>query len=174
MNAQLQAAFDAIQPELAARYATMYRGMFDHMVSVLGPELKGVVNSWQFARQYSQIRDIIEYVITEGRSSMQMGGPKRLNEALLAKKSDQQAHFAIEKWIGKINQKLGDLNDVSVNRFGGCEFVIFGSRNGKAIKIEQSIIVKSSSKGALFNQFPARIYVDGKFTSEAAYKAMFA
>lgn len=174
MNAQLQAALDAIKPELADRYANMYRGMFNRMVEVLGPELKGVYNSWQFARQYTQIRDIIEYVITEGRSSMQMDGPKRINENLLVKKSEQQAHFAVEKWIGKINQKLGDLSDVSVNRFGGCEFVIFGNRGGKAIKIEQSIIVKSSSKGALFNQFPARIYVDGKFTSEAAYKKMFA
>jgi hypothetical protein len=32
------------------------------------------------------------------------------------------------------------------------------------------MIMNVSSRGTLFNQFPARIYVDGKFTSEAKFK----
>jgi hypothetical protein len=31
------------------------------------------------------------------------------------------------------------------------------------------MIINVSPKGKLFNQFPARIYVNGKFTSAAAY-----
>jgi len=174
MNAQLNAALEAIKPELAAQYAGLYRNSFSRMVNALGPELKGVVNSWQFARQYSEIRDLIDYVIDPSKpSSQQFNAPKILNEKKVEIKAAQQAHFAVAKWADKINAKLGDLSSVSINRFGGCQFVIFGNRDGKAVRIEQSVIVKFSSKGLLFNQFPARIYVDGKFTSEAAYKKLF-
>jgi hypothetical protein len=175
MNAQLHEALEAIKPELKDRYSQMYGNIFSRMVEALGPSLKGVYNSPQFARQWGQIRTLVDAVVEPGKpSSAQLYAPKVLNENKVAIAAAQQADFAVAQWIEKIDSKLGDLSDVSVNRFGGCEFVIFGSRHGKRVKIEQSVVVKFSPKGLLFNQFPARIYVDGKFASEAAYKAMFA
>lgn len=38
------------------------------------------------------------------------------------------------------------------------------------VRIEQSVILNVSSKGKVSNQFPARIYVAGKFVSEAKFK----
>lgn len=175
MNAQLQEALNAIKPELAARYAKLYRSSFSAMVEALGPSLQGVNGSYQFSRQYNEISDLIEcdpslrLFISE-----QMKAPKFLNDQKVEAKAAQMAELAVAQWINKIDAKMGDLSHVSVARFGGCEFVIFGSRADRAVKIEQSVIVKSSNKGLLFNQFPSRIYVDGKFTSEAAYKKMFA
>jgi hypothetical protein len=56
-----------------------------------------------------------------------------------------------------------------VRALDGARFRIVGIKNDRSICIEQDRIVNVSPKGTLFNQFPARIYVNGKFTSAAAY-----
>ena len=172
MNAQLKIALDAIKPELAARYEAQIRRQYEVLLEKFGPTFKGAASAWGHAGSYQVVSPLLDHI--QQGSFARIDDPRILSEKKLAKFSEQQAHFAVESWAAKIDGKLGELDSVSVNKFGNCAFVIFGSRNGKAIKIEQSVVLKYSNGGKLFNQFPAHIYVDGKFISEAKYKALFA
>jgi hypothetical protein len=93
-----------------------------------------------------------------------------INAEKLANHAKCYADATVEEWLGKINAKLGDLVDAEVKRMDGVAFLITGSRNDHKVAIEQRMIVNVSARGTPFNQFPARIRVDGKAISEAAYK----
>ena len=165
----LTAALDTIRPVLADRYANQVRRAFAVMVEVHGADLRGIHNSWDFARTY---RGLVASVLTwTGHGAHSTCA---IDETKLAKVAAAYAEAAVAQWKDKIEGKLGDLTEVNVVRMAGACFGIKGSRAGRNVWIEQDVIMKSSTKGLLFNQFPARIYVDGKFTSEAKYKAAFA
>lgn len=172
MNDQLKAALDAIKPEIATRYEDQIRRQYEVLLEKFGNTFKGAANAWGYTGSYQTVRPLL--VHAEEKITYRMNEPMVLSEKKLAIFSAQQAHFAVESWAEKIDGKLGELDSVSVNKFGNCAFVIFGTRAGKKVKIEQSVVLKMSNRGTWFNQFPARIYVDGKFTSEAAYKKLFA
>lgn len=165
----IAAALEAIRPELADRYAAQVRRLFDNMVERHGPTLKGIYNCWTFARSYSQL---VSPVLDSVENKIY--GDKFINEERLAIRAAKYAEIASQEWLKKIEAKLGELENAEVTSHAGARFTIKGERAGHSIVIEQDIIVKSSTKGLLFNQFPARIYVDGKFTSEAKYKKAFA
>jgi hypothetical protein len=159
-------ALVSIRPDLADRYANQVRRSFGHIVSVLGPKLTGVYNSWQFAANYKGL--VSQYVTTAA------DGTRSIDEGRLAIGAAKYAEEASIEWQAKIEAKLGSLEDIKVRHYTGATFVIGGLRDGHQVAIEQDIVTKASSKGLLFNQFPARIYVDGKFTSEKKYHALFA
>lgn len=164
----LTTALDNIRPELADRYTRQVRASFAAMVEKHGPALNGIYNSWDFARTFRAL------VAPALAARNRVGDDCAIDEAKLAKLANAYAEMAAAQWKDKIESKLGELDDATVQSFGGCRYTIYGTRAGKKVAIEQDVIVKSSTKGLLFNQFPARIYVDGKFTSEAKYKAAFA
>lgn len=150
-------ALQACKPKLAAQYEAQVRYTHARMVQDLGPELKGVHNSWAWARLFRNVvRPSCDGVT--------------LDDSKLAAAAEQYADAAVAAWAGKIADKLGPLADVSVGRLDGCSFRIGGRRGSQRVGIEQQAIVKTSPLGKVFNQFPARIYVDGKFTPEAKYK----
>ena len=157
----LTAALEALRPQLAAIYDRQVRGAFERIVADLGADLKNVYNDWGHARTF---RALVAPALTD----------KKIDEAKLAKLAALYAEAATLEWKAKIEAKLGDLENVKICRFHGCNFLINGERAGRRVAIDQNIIVKSSTKGLLFNQFPARIYVDGKFTPEKKYHALFA
>lgn len=163
----ITAALTAIRPQIAGRYVRMVRAEYDAMVEALGPELKGVYNSWEYARSF---RALVAPVL---RSSSALDGSSTIDEDRLANLALAYATTATLKWEEKITAKLGDLKDVVIKHFHGCNFLISGTRNGHFVAIDQDVILKRSVRGLLFNQFPARIYVDGKFTSEKKYHEMF-
>lgn len=164
----LTAALAHLRPELADRYARQVRAAFAGMIKVHGPALNGIYNSWDFARTF---RTLVSPVMA---CRHRVCDDVAIDETKLAKAANDYAEAAVAEWLSKIEGKLGNLEDTVVQSFGGCRYTIYGTRAGKKVAIEQDVIMKSSTKGLLFNQFPARIYVDGKFTSEAKYKAAFA
>lgn len=91
--------------------------------------------------------------------------PVKVKEA-----AQQYADMVAESMKDKIMFKAGELQNPEVRNMSGWEFLITGEVKGSKVYIEQNMILNCSSLGTLFNQFPARIYVDGKFMSEAAYK----
>lgn len=158
-------ALEAFRPMIADRYAQQIRRTFERMVEKHGPSLDGIYNSWDFARAYRSL--VAQYVTrTDGVCS--------INEDRLAQGAAAYAEAATTEWQAKIECKLGNLELAEVRNQRGALFVIVGRRNGHSVAIEQDMIVKFSTRGLLFNQFPARIYVDGKFTAEKKYHAMFA
>lgn len=97
----------------------------------------------------------------------------RLNGAKLAQRAEKIATEIVTVWEAKITEKIGNLTEMTIYSLGGTGFAISGTRQGRKVYIEQHMIVNMSSKGTLFNQFPARIYLDGKFISAAAYQRTF-
>ena len=97
-----------------------------------------------------------------------------INEAKLEAYAQAQAEAAAVEWEAKINAKLGTVESVEVIHGRGPNFQIRAVRAGQRVTLDQQRTLNVSPKGRLFNQFPARLYVDGKFKSQAAYVKHFA
>jgi hypothetical protein len=97
-------------------------------------------------------------------------GEYTLSEEKLAMFSARTGEAFADEVVAKVNAKIGELEDGEAAWVHGGSFTITGTKNGKKVRIDQHQIVNCSVKGKLFNQYPSRIYVDGKFTSAAAFK----
>jgi len=160
----IRTALEAFIPQIAERYESSVTHLFTKMVEAHGASLKGIFNSWTYARAYRNHVSI--YVRT-------VEGAKVLNTELLAAGAQAYALGSVAAWEDKINLKVGELENADVSRLDGVSFNITGMRAGKKVQIVQQIIVNVSSQGKAFNQFPARTYVERKPVSEAAYRKMF-
>lgn len=168
----IDAAFNALKPALAARYISQVRSSFSSIVEKFGPAARGVYNSTYAGNYKSLVAPNVNRVSENG--IVNAGAEIYLDEVKLALNAERYADEVAAAWLDKINAKLGELENTEIKHFGGCCFLISGHRGGKAVAIDQNVILKASTNGKLFNQFPARIYVDGKFTSEKKYHALFA
>jgi len=167
----LHAALEAYKPELAADYDNLVRWQFSRIVIDLGPKLANVGNNARWAGVwFNTMSRLVSRSDDRGRPLE----AAVIVDARLARDAAQYANNVVESWKAKIDAKLGELESAEVTNMGGMEFHITGTKHGRRVQIEQTIILKTSPKGKLFNQFPARIYVDGKFTSEAAFKRLAA
>lgn len=159
--AALETALDRAKPQIAERYSSLIRGAFARMVARHGASLNGVSGDWDYARLFREtvrpccIRADRQYAICD---------------AALAARSSAYAAEAVSACRDKIMGKIGNLSNVTFADIGGVNFRIIGYRSGQKVEIEQSMILNFSKLGKPFNQFPARIRVDGKSVSEKAYK----
>ncbi len=128
-----------------------------------GRSINKVINDFDYAKIY--IRLI--------KPNQVGGGDYSLDKEKMQKNGDAYASVTLLQWEEKIKNKLENLEDAELKHLNGYSFEMVGKREGKEIRITQSMIVNVSPKGIVFNQFPAKIYVDGKFTSEANYKSLF-
>jgi hypothetical protein len=152
----IRTALDAFAPELTAQFTSFATRRIERLIEQFGLGLRGIGNSGQY-KSYEAVAGLFDRYTGEIRAD-------RLEAAAAA-----YAAATIEAWAAKIDQKIGDLIDAEVRALDGARFRIVGIKNDRSICIEQDRIVNVSPKGTLFNQFPARIYVNGKFTSAAAY-----
>ena len=154
-------------PALAKDYEDYVRRQFKAIVDDLGVELKGVYSSSRWSHPFQAIRDSIhQEVDPSGRSSTYT-----LDSAKLKSNAKRYGEQVSLEWYGKLREKLGELENVTVsppNR--GGDVVVTGDHKGDKVRIDQQRIFKVSQLGTPFHQFPARIYVNDKFMSEAAYK----
>jgi hypothetical protein len=79
-------------------------------------------------------------------------------------------------WYKKLTCKLGEVESATLHYSGVGSYCLTVTKAGvsDSIRIDQQIVWKVSSRGSWFAQFPARIYVGGKFTPEAKFKAQVA
>lgn len=166
-NPALAAAIETFRPELETLYANQARRIAESILKDFGPTLRGVYNSRDVRTFQAWVQPILS------ADGDRINSNQFIDDAKLARFAAQQADACITSWSQKISGKLGDLEDATINRLNGYTYSISGHRGGRAVTIEQQLIVKSSSKGTVFNQFPARIYVEGKFTPEKKYHEMF-
>lgn len=163
----IQAALDTLRPQLAADFERRARNVFEAVVKEFGPALQGIYNSSWIHSYNTFLRDSVEHAGTR------ISSPAFLNDEKLKAVADRKAHLSAQAWREKIEAKLQNVTDVEIVSHHGCRFAISGQRNGHKVFIEQDMIVNVSSRGTLFNQFPARLYLDGKKVSEKAYKDFF-
>lgn len=73
----------------------------------------------------------------------------------------------------KTERKLEGATLTHLDYAGGGVMTVLGQIQGRNVRMEQIRVLKASSKGNLFHQWPARLYVDGQFVSETEYDALF-
>ena len=157
----LKQQLEAYKPQLAERFTKSVTETFNRFIEKFGPMMRGTANSGEFK-------------LWEKIKPMTVRTPEgyHLNPGAIEDQAKAYADATVEAWHEKITGKVQDLEGATVHHLDGNRFLITGTRDGKRIKIEQDMIINFSGKGTAYNQFPARIYVDGKFTSEAAYKKL--
>jgi hypothetical protein len=149
-----------------AQIASSIKFQFNVLLEKFGNTFNGVYNS----RSYSVWKETI-FPCTE-RLGNKLTDPIVLNDERVDRFSLKQAELFAEDLIAKINNKAGELTNGKAIRVSGANFVITGKKGDKQVTIEQNQIINVSVKGKLFNQYPARIYVDGKFTSASKFSKM--
>jgi hypothetical protein len=154
-------ALAAHKPALAQYYAARVERRFANLVQRFGSGLRGVYSS-DAATLWQSIAGLARRV----------NGVVVLDAERVAAAAAEFADATVAAWEGKIQSKLGELEEASVSHLDGYRFLICGLKAGRKVRIEQDMILNFSSKGTPFNQFPARIYVDGKFTPAAKYAAL--
>ena len=167
-------------PELAEDYKQFVRNTFKRMQEALGVGLTGARSSWTWARTFDAIhgnlyKDADKAAYRSGPVSMSEYSkiPYKIDEEALERNAQKYGERVALEWYNKMRSKLGDLDLIVIADAGkGGDIIIKGQHKGREVSILQQRIINVSPKGLAFHQFPSRIYVDGKFLSEAAYKKL--
>lgn len=165
----LSKALKEFEPRIAEIYCNFVNYTYDDLSERFGKTFKGISNSYSYSTYKNMLKPVLTSNVSNGRITECFIHPVLLKEV-----SEKYAELTVKEYEAKIIGKLQDIQDIVVERLLNDEFQITGTRNGNKILLEQRIVFKTSSKGLPFNQFPARIYVNGKFLSEKKYKEMFA
>ncbi len=161
MNANLK---NELVAEFKDQIINSVTRQFAHLHSIFGDTFRGVYNSKYYSVWSSTIRPCTKTLGNRMHDTILLCEEK-LNEF-----AQDQAELFADELIAKVNAKAGELTEGAVKRLSGANFRITGMKGDKKVMIEQNQIINVSVKGKLFNQFPARIYVEGKFVSAAAFK----
>jgi hypothetical protein len=138
---------------------------FENIVENLGAELENI-NNTRFANLF---RNTLKPCCIKNPEGHYEIDASKLH-IFVSDKAKQQT----QALIAKINAKVSELESPSIHHLSGFNFSISGYRSGYKVTIRQSMIVNVSTKGKLFNQFPARIYLNGKPFSASSYAKFFA
>ena len=173
-NPVLKAAFMARAPELAADWADYVRRVYANVAT----DFPDGVPYWVASgtRHHSAINNILRDGCNSKEVTSLLGQKTYmlvLDEAYLTIKAKAYGDEAALNWFHKTNAKLGDVSGVEMGA-PGSNMQVVAERSGKKIVLDQQRIINCSPKGKLFHQFPSRLYVEGKFTPESAYKKLFA
>ena len=166
-------AMTALIPELTADYAAWLRRDAAHTLAENDNRLSFTANDGEgayFARQRARL------VCRPHRTADDLSGRNitwSIDDAKIEKLAAMSAEAAAMEFARKLSEKLAGVEDVTVDMRGGGVFNIMGRVGGRTVRLEQRRIIKVSSKGNPFHQWPARIYVDGQFTPEATFRKMF-
>jgi hypothetical protein len=157
-------------PQLEKDYNDYVRTTFREMVEDIGPDLKGVYNSRRWARMFRN--SIRPNVCSDSPfGSFHNASSYRIDDAALARNAKRYGADTSLAWYSKMKSKLCDLENVTVSdpRMGS-QVTVSGTHGDNKVEVFQHAIINVSPLGTLFHQFPARIYVNNKFQSEAQYK----
>jgi hypothetical protein len=122
-------------------------------------------SSWRNARPFAEMD-------SNRITALPTGAVK---EEWLEKNAAEYAEGQVAGFVAKLTKKIGDLENVHIGHLNHAsfEFSINGMmQSGAVVRINQQAVFKISPKGNPFVQWPARIYVNGDFTPEAAFKKM--
>lgn len=158
----------AIVAHIAEACKNAIKYQFDAMLSKFGPTMGKAWNDYEFARIWREsVRPACD--VTQVDRLHPNLNTYSLSEVRLDAIARRHAEAAADEVIAKVTAKVGELKNGELAYLGGASFRINGNKGAHKVLIEQSQIINVSSKGHLFNQWPARIYVDGKLTAAAAF-----
>jgi len=81
-----------------------------------------------------------------------------VNGAKLQRYAEAEAQVILNSWKAKVERKVGLVDSYEILYHTGNSYTIIFTADGMDFIIEQDMILNTSVRGNLFNQFPARIY----------------
>lgn len=168
---QISKSFDVLVPTIADSYYNTVKSLFDHLHTTYNGNLRGLYNTW--GMDGANFRALVAKNINH--SGSRNDSICTLNTDRLAKNAKDYAEDQVARFVIKLEKKLEDLDTVETpNLYGDLGFNIKGTLGDRHVTVEQRCILKQSSTGKLFNQWPALIWVDGKKLSEKQFKELSA
>lgn len=166
----IKQALESYKPIIKERYKKTITYQYDLLVERFTSSMKGIYNS----HSCSLFKEAIRPICDDLRKSDSISEKSNfvINPDKLEKVADSYTTFSIEEMYSKINNKINGVSDVEVLIVQNCEFIIKAKLYENTVLIQQQMIINVSSKGKLFNQYPARIYVNGKQISEKKFKEL--
>ena len=141
-----------------------------------GAQVKRLIEKYPTFRCRSEYRD--DYMLISNLQgcvsydSNFMDAKASLDEARLAKQAEKFATYQIERWEAKIIEKLGRAQIVDGRVDTRGDLWIKAELDGKTVFLDQHRVFKFSNRGTPFYQFPARLRLDGKAITAAAFKKL--
>ena len=172
----ISAEFDAMIPIIAADFSSWVTKTLERILSTYDrKEIHVLGNSFSAdGGKWRQLRTFTVMVDENGERTTRYTSLYKINYEKIKTESVRYAQSQVDAFKFKLNQKLADLTDIEDLRISGSDFRFVGLLGDKEVLVEQTTVLKCSNKGTLFNQWPCRIYVNGKFMSEAAFKKLSA
>lgn len=168
---ELKQAMLVYAPLLAADWERWALSSFKNMTDELGAELKGLYDGK--GREWLPVYHKLQSVLRQRDiDDYRKPHPYYINEDLLKAHAAEYGNTVATEWYRKMQDKLVNITDVKVSMLHGNhgDITVDGINSGKKIHINQQTVFKFSTRGTPYHQFPALIYVNGKFTPEAEYK----
>lgn len=159
-----RSAFQIRRKALEMKGESNIRHAFEEAVNNYGPALRDInTDIWR-----NTLRHVVSY--TETPPTYQRS--YYLDEEKLKKFLDRWTEAEIAEAVAKMYAKVGNLTDVKITAGDASSwFVVTGKHpNGSDVKVTQTQKINFSSRGLMFNQWPALITVNGKRVSESAYQ----
>jgi hypothetical protein len=171
--ATITAAFDAQKIHMVNQMVAGFERDLAEMKAEFGDDLGGAYTSRYWSSYWvSDLRPLCTLVGAQTVGFRTVGGVWVLDVAKATAQAEAWATAELEAACAKLIAKVGNLKHVKI--IGSPErgiFTLVGHHpNYATVRVEQTRILKSSGKGKLFNQWPARIYVDGRPVSEESFK----
>lgn len=172
----IAAEFDAMVPTIAAEFASWVTKTLERILATYDrKQINNLGNSFSTdGGKWRQLRRFTVMVDEEGKPTTRFTNLYKIDHAKIERDSLIYAQEQVDAFKFKLNQKLANLTDIENLRIDGSNFRFAGSLGENKVMVEQTTVLKCSNKGTLFNQWPCRIYVNGKFMSEAAFKKIAA
>ena len=167
--------FDSMIPTIAGDYVAWVTRQCERFAAMEPAAIRQLPHSWSHdGGLFRQLRHFLTMVDENGNKTNRFTNRYVVDHDRIAAKATEYATFQVESFKAKLETKLVDLTNVHGLRIKGLNFAFNGELDGRQVHVEQSTVLKCSNKGTLFNQWPCRIYLDGKFISEAAFKKLAA
>ena len=161
--------FDAYAPILAADFVAYHTRVITRLIEKYEGNMRGLANA--YGTDGDAYRNSGYYISYTGGYPASPRTAIGVDVEALQKDGDKYAEVTIQSFVAKLTRKLAPLTDVEVLwAKGSGQFTITGKLGNRQVTVHQDRVFKISSKGTPFHQWPARIYVEGKFTTEAAFK----
>lgn len=178
-NPELREQFMAQAPALARAYERHIRNDFSYTAALYG--IDGVIPAILFPKErrlteaQKDAQAGVDSVIS--RHATVVAVPVRgyiLDEAELMRRAEKYGEEAALQWFYKTNLKLGQLTKATLHRDNNGDVLVSGEKEGCKVLLRQQVITKwAPVKRELYNQYPARLYLDGQFMPEYDYARRF-
>ena len=169
MSKSIREILIAEAPTFAAEFVEYYEKFYADNVEEIGH--KWLSNAYDGRRE--RWNHVIVRCFDKGESNSFDAEYGAFNRDKLIAMGDEYGEARALEWANKIEAKLENVDGVEITNWSRGSFGFAGTRDGKKVSLIQQTVTKVSKNGVWFHQFPARIYVDGKFFSEKAYKELF-